>query len=114
MEEFLLATSLEVCMLNRRKQQDQSRSMLGRVFGGEDPGGAPMDEAIVERIYADIARRTDIDREAIHVTCWDGEVTLRGTVPNEEGRVELETAAKGVEGVMIVRNEVRVKGDQVA
>ena len=90
-----------------------NRSMLGRTFG-DNFEGAPSAETIVDQIYEELARHPDLDIEGIHVTHWDGEVTLRGIAQSEEAKRVAEAAAKRVEGVKTVRNEIRVKDGRVA
>ena len=86
----------------------QQRSMLGRTFGSDNA-----DEHLVEEIHQQFMHPALKDSE-IDVICREGEIVLRGFVPNHEAKALAEGLAKSVSGVRSVTNEVQVKGGRVS
>lgn len=82
------------------------RERLTRVLGAGAGAGGPQ---LAERVGFELAhapRTWHLPQPDVEVA--DGEVTLRGVVPHEDGREELLQTAKAVPGVVTVRDELVV------
>lgn len=86
----------------------QQRSMLGRTFDSDNS-----DDHLIEEILRQFAHPALIENE-IEVTCREGEVVLRGFVPNYEARALAEGLAKAVPGVRSMTNEIQVRGGRIS
>jgi osmotically-inducible protein OsmY len=86
------------------------RSMLGRTFGGDNPG----DDQMIEQITAEFAQHPALNESGLVVTCRAGVVTLQGLVETHEEKALAEGLVKAIPGVSKVVNESRVKGGRVA
>lgn len=72
------------------------------------PGGAEVGAAgSKERLLSDRVK-AQLPNSNLEITSHGSAVTLKGVVQSEEERMALETAARGVEGVGTVRNELIV------
>jgi osmotically-inducible protein OsmY len=67
------------------------------------------DERITEDINEDLTQHPDIDASNISVEVQNGEVTLKGTVPDRETKRRAEDIAESCSGVKDVQNQLRVK-----
>lgn len=85
---------------------------------GEFSGVGPQnyrrsDESIIDDVCQRLTSHGRIDASQIELEVDDGEVVLRGTVPNRAMKRMAEDAAESVSGVRDVRNEIRVRRDDV-
>ena len=79
-------------------------------FAGRGPQGYKRsDERITEDINEDLTQHPDIDASNISVEVQNGEVTLKGTVPDRETKRRAEDIAESCSGVKDVQNQLRVK-----
>jgi osmotically-inducible protein OsmY len=79
-------------------------------FIGRGPQGYKRsDERISEDINEMLTQDADIDATNITVEVQNGEVTLRGTVPDREAKRRAEDLAESASGVKDVQNQLRVK-----
>jgi osmotically-inducible protein OsmY len=79
-------------------------------FAGRGPQGYKRsDERITEDINEDLTQHPDIDASNISVEVQNGEVTLKGTVPDREMKRRAEDIAESCSGVKDVQNQLRVK-----
>jgi hypothetical protein len=79
-------------------------------FAGRGPQGYKRsDERITEDINEELTQDADIDASNISVEVQNGEVTLKGTVPDRETKRRSEDIAESCSGVREVQNQLRVK-----
>jgi osmotically-inducible protein OsmY len=104
-----------------KDNQDQPRSMMGRVFGGENFAGEggpvdwlPSDQDLIQSINEKFTHHPVLDGNSIVVICHDGMVTLRGSVRSHEASALAVGLARSVEGVRNVHNEIMIRGPRVA
>jgi osmotically-inducible protein OsmY len=90
---FLLAAALAGCASTA---QDRS---TGRVVD---------DAALTAKVKASIAEEDGVSATSVNVTTYRGSVQLSGFVESEEARRRAENAARDVEGVRTVQNDLRV------
>jgi osmotically-inducible protein OsmY len=90
---FLLAAALAGCAATA---QDRS---TGRVVD---------DAALTAKVKASIAEEDGVSATSVNVTTYRGTVQLSGFVESEEARRRAENAARDVEGVRTVQNDLRV------
>jgi len=77
--------------------------------GGKLPGQMIDDASITMKIKANLFDESLLRCLAISVQAFYGEVTLIGSVENEEQRKQAEVLAKSVEGVVRVNNLLEFK-----
>ena len=73
---------------------------------GETAGDAAVTAKVKTAIATDVGART---ATAVNVTTYNGTVQLTGFVDNEEQKKQAEAAAKDVDGVKSVKNDIRIK-----
>jgi BON domain len=79
-------------------------------FAGRGPQGYKRsDERITEDINEELTQDPDIDAANIAVEVQNGEVTLKGTVPDRESKRRAEDLAESTSGVKQVQNQLRVR-----
>lgn len=67
-----------------------------------------MEDGMVKRIYAALARDSRINMAYVEVSCQDGTAILRGKVESEDLRSSAEAVVAGVPGVKRVENRLLV------
>lgn len=77
-----------------------------RRTAGETAGDAAITAKVKTAIATDVGART---ATAVNVTTYNGTVQLTGFVDNDEQKKRAEAAAKQVEGVKSVDNDIRIK-----
>jgi len=83
-------------------------------FAGHGPQGYKRsDERITEDINEELTQDPDIDATNISLEVQNGEVTLKGTVPDRETKRRAEDIAESCSGVKEVQNQLRVKREGV-
>jgi osmotically-inducible protein OsmY len=55
----------------------------------------------------------DLDMSGVEVRVFNGEVTLSGSVDNDEAKLAAQVSAEQCSGVTEVKNNIRVAGDSV-
>jgi osmotically-inducible protein OsmY len=84
-------------------------------FVGRGPQGYKRsDERISEDINEMLTQDAEIDASNITVDVQNGEVTLRGSVPDREAKRRAEDLAESASGVKEVQNQLRVKREDQA
>lgn len=78
------------------------------VAGDRRTAGAQVDDETIEFKVADQIRTLYGDRVHVNVTSYNGIVLLTGEVPDTGASASIATAAKGIEKVRVVHNEVVV------
>lgn len=78
------------------------------VAGDRRTAGAQVDDETIEFKVADQIRTLYGDRVHVNVTSYNGIVLLTGEVPDTGAAASIATAAKGIEKVRVVHNEVVV------
>ena len=73
---------------------------------GETAGDAAVTAKVKTAIATDVGART---ATAVNVTTYNGTVQLTGFVDNEDQKKQAEAAAKQVDGVKSVKNDIRIK-----
>jgi hyperosmotically inducible periplasmic protein len=77
---------------------------------GQETVGAYVDDAgITTRIKARFVENKEVDATAIKVETLKGTVMLSGFAKNGNERAAAESIARGVKGVVAVRNEIVVR-----
>ncbi len=74
--------------------------------------GVPDDETLVARVRSEAIRHTDLHAGQINVDAYEGCVTLRGQLADEEEIERLLDATKSIDGVREVRSYLHVRGTQ--
>ncbi len=64
------------------------------------------DEDVIHNIYQKLALLPDVNASRINAKIWDGIVTLRGTVLNEDQKHKVADVVRQVPGVVKVDNEL--------
>jgi len=77
-----------------------------RRTAGETAGDAAVTAKVKTAIATDVGART---ATAVNVTTYNGTVQLTGFVDNNDQKSRAETAAKKVDGVKSVKNDIRIK-----
>ena len=77
-----------------------------RRTAGETAGDAAVTAKVKTAIATDVGART---ATAVNVTTYNGTVQLTGFVDNNDQKKRAEEAAKKVEGVKSVKNDIRLK-----
>jgi osmotically-inducible protein OsmY len=77
-----------------------------RRTAGETAGDAAITAKVKTAIATDVGART---ATAVNVTTYNGTVQLTGFVDNDEQKKRAEAAAKQVDGVKSVDNDIRIK-----
>lgn len=77
-----------------------------RRTAGETAGDAAITAKVKTAIATDVGART---ATAVNVTTYNGTVQLTGFVDNDDQKKRAEAAAKQVEGVKSVDNDIRIK-----
>lgn len=93
-----------------------ARWIAGRVWSIPGPytglgprGYRRSDGRILDDVCERLTRHGQVDASEIEVTVERGIVTLHGTVTDPADRRDAATTAKGVSGVIEVRNRLRIK-----
>lgn len=73
---------------------------------GETAGDAAVTAKVKTAIATDVGART---ATAVNVTTYNGTVQLTGFVDNNDQKSRAEDAAKKVDGVKSVKNDIRIK-----
>lgn len=84
-----------------------------RVFSGDRDhweDQATPDEALARRVREALELLPDLDPREVRVDSAAGQVTLSGRVPSPEDRGRAAACAGSVEGVVAVRDRLRVAG----
>jgi len=81
---------------------------------GRSVGGVAKDMWITAATKTKLMADDDTPAMSINVDTHDGTVTLFGTVPNKQAKADAETAARSVDGVKSVNNELTVASDEHA
>lgn len=90
----------------------QYRGTSSGSFAGRGPQGYKRsDERITEDINEELTQDPDIDAGNITVEVQNGEVTLKGIVPDRESKRRAEDLAESTSGVKEVQNQLRVRRD---
>jgi osmotically-inducible protein OsmY len=80
------------------------------LFAGRGPQGYKRsDERITEDINEALTQDSDIDATNIVVEVQNGEVTLKGTVPDRQAKRRAEDITESCSGVKQVQNQLRIK-----
>lgn len=88
--------------------RQESRNAGTNVMGA---GSAMIDDAqIVTKVNAGLAADKDLSALQINVDSKNGDVTLKGTVPNSTAKQRAENIAKNVKDVKTVDNQISVTG----
>jgi osmotically-inducible protein OsmY len=95
----------------REGQSSSSQGMSGRQsFAGRGPQGYKRsDERITEDINEELTQDHELDASDVSVEVKDGEVTLKGSVPDRESKRRAEDLAESCSGVKDVLNQLRIK-----
>lgn len=67
------------------------------------------DEQVQKNVEEAIKREALLDKKEIGVIVNDGVVTLTGTVNNYAKKIEVAVAARNVEGVKVVIEEIKIE-----
>ena len=79
-------------------------------FAGRGPQGYKRsDERITEDVNEGLTQDSQIDATYISVEVQNGEVTLKGTVPDRQAKRRAEDIAESSPGVKQVQNQLRIK-----
>jgi len=91
-----------------------SGMMQGRQsFAGRGPQGYKRsDERITEDINEELTQDPQLDASDVNVEVRNGEVVLKGTVPDRESKRRAEEIAECCSGVKDVMNQLRVKREE--
>jgi hypothetical protein len=84
---------------------------VNQVGVGSD-GRKPSDERIEREMNDHLAEHSYIDATEIVVTVKDSEVTLDGSVPDDDQKHYVEEVAQKVSGVTHVHNRLKIKNTQ--
>jgi hypothetical protein len=88
----------------------QGRQGMTGTFAGRGPQGyRRSDERILEDVYEALTQDPDVDATMITAEVKNGEVTLKGTVPDRNAKRMAEEIAENCSGVKDVQNQLRVK-----
>lgn len=83
--------------------------LAGALVGSAAPGASPMSDAwITAKTKMSLAADGRVKGRQVSVQTVKGKVMLRGKVDSEEAKAAAEEAAKGVENVDSVKNELQV------
>jgi osmotically-inducible protein OsmY len=94
---------------------------LSAGFGRREPvrqyprgpkGYVRSDERIREDICDELMQMADIDSSDVEVAVREGEVVLRGTVPDRSMKYRIEQIADRCAGVVEIENQIRVRRQQ--
>jgi hyperosmotically inducible protein len=72
-------------------------------------GAAPGADSLENRVLQGIREQTTVRTQNLRVSAQGGTVTLSGTVPSETDRAAAERAARDVQGVQNVNNQLTVR-----
>jgi len=79
-------------------------------FAGRGPQGyRRSDERITEDINEELTQDPELDASGISVEVKNGEVVLKGSVPDRESKRRAEEIAESCSGVKDIQNQIRVK-----
>lgn len=115
MKTFAVLTSIAfLCVLgcNRDNRRADERTAVPPSVGV--PGGVPVmseaDRTLAQRVEAALRQDTTLASAArnIQVSATSGEVTLRGSVSNQQEKTDLGSKAQQVTGVTRVNNQLVV------
>jgi len=82
-------------------------------FAGRGPQGYKRsDERITEDINEELTQDSELDASDVNIEVRNGEVILKGTVPDRESKRRAEEIAECCSGVKDVMNQLRIKRDE--
>jgi osmotically-inducible protein OsmY len=95
----------------REGQSGSSQGMSGRQsFAGRGPQGYKRsDERITEDVNEELTQDPELDASDVSVEIKNGEVILKGSVPDRESKRRAEDIAESCFGVKDVFNQLRIK-----
>jgi len=95
----------------REGQSGSSQGMSGRQsFAGRGPQGYKRsDERITEDLNEELTQDPELDASDVTVEVKNGEVILKGSVPDRESKRRAEDIAESCSGVKDVLNQLRIK-----
>jgi hyperosmotically inducible periplasmic protein len=103
MRILIVAVALALAGCASNKQPDETKRTTG-----EFTSDAALTAKVKSAIATDVGART---AAAINIETYRGVVQLTGFVGSREQAQRAEAAAKKVEGVRSVKNDVRIKSD---
>ena len=103
MRILIVAVALALAACASNKQPDETKRTTG-----EFTSDAALTAKVKSAIATDVGART---AAAINIETYRGVVQLTGFVGSRDQAQRAETAAKKVEGVRSVKNDVRIKSD---
>jgi len=94
-------------------EYERDRDRYGREAReeGDTIGSGLKDGWLWVKTKAELATVDDLRDSTINIDVDNNVVTLRGSVATAAGRTAAERAAKGIDGVTSVRNQLQVKAD---
>ncbi|HEY7463977.1 MAG TPA: BON domain-containing protein [Candidatus Limnocylindria bacterium] len=105
----------------RRGLRDSTRSMrfagstlTGRfaaLRGGHPATGIDNDATLKERVESELLGDPNVPKGALNINAEQGIVVLRGEVPDEDMRADLERRAGQIRGVWYVENLLHLPGE---
>ena len=95
-----LAAALALAACASKEEPETKRTT------GEFTNDAALTARVKSAIATDVGART---ATAVNVTTYNGTVQLTGFVDNDDQKKRAEAAAKKVDGVRSVKNDVRIK-----
>ena len=79
-------------------------------FAGRGPQGyKPSDDRISEDINEELTQDPELDASDVSIEVKNGEVILKGTVPDRESKRRAEDIVESCSGVKEVLNQLRIK-----
>jgi BON domain len=95
-----------VTRFGQRREGQQS-------FAGRGPQGYKRsDERITEDINEELTQDPELDASDVNIEVRNGEVVLKGTVPDRESKRRAEEIAESCSGVKDVMNQIRIKREE--
>ena len=94
--------------------RSSGKPAMGGQAGRGPKGYRRSDERITEDVNDRLTASDWLDASAVEVDVRDGEVSLRGTVPDRDSKRLAEDLAEGVPGVREVMNQLRVSTGEEA
>ncbi|MFL9937044.1 BON domain-containing protein [Paraburkholderia sp. RL18-103-BIB-C] len=86
-----------------------AQSTMAPSGGGMSTSNKQADRALSKKVRAALVKNKDLTATNIHVRATSGAVVLEGTVPDAAQSDKATAAAKGVPGVMSVKNDLSIK-----
>jgi osmotically-inducible protein OsmY len=102
--------------VNRQEAEDTEQSSASYIptsFEGIGPQGyRRSDEDILEDVCKRLTRHGYVDASKIQAEVHEGEVVLKGTVPDRRMKRMAEDAIETIAGVFDVHNQLRIQRDR--